>query len=201
MFKQFILTALLFAAPLAAEKSVLAFAGSSRDNSYNMALAREAAEIARQMGASVRFIDLKDYTLPIYDGDLEKKSGMPVKAKELRQLMIKSDAIIIASPEYNASITGLLKNTLDWASRTEDGNGSNEAFKGKKFALMSASPGQGGGKRGILHLQAIVQALGGQVVETQVLVPKADQAFNNQGQLTDQAIKDQLKTEIQSLLK
>lgn len=201
MLKHLLFVALLFTSPLAAEKTVLAFAGSTRDNSYNKYLANEAAEIARQLGAKVRVIDLKDYPLPLYDGDVEEKNGMPDKAKELRRMMIESDAIIIASPEYNASLTGVLKNTLDWASRTENKQGSNEAFKGKKFAIMSASPGQGGGKRGILHLQAIIQALGGQVVEVQVLVPQANLAFNAQGQLTNNAVKQELQKEIQLLVK
>lgn len=201
MIKQLLFVALLFTTPLAAEKTVLAFAGSTRDHSMNKYLANEAAELARQMGAKVRVIDLKDYALPLYDADVEEKTGMPEKAKELRRMMIESDAIIIASPEYNASLTGVLKNTLDWASRTENAQGSNEAFKGKKFAIMSASPGQGGGKRGILHLQAIIQALGGEVVEVQVLVPQAHQAFNAEGQLTNPAIKEQLKNEIQLLIK
>lgn len=201
MLKQLILAASLFTAPLAAEKTVLALAGSTRDNSYNKFLAKEAGEIARQMGAKVTVVDLKDFPLPFYDADYETKEGMPTKAKELRRLMVQSDAIIIASPEYNASLTAVLKNAIDWASRTEDKNGSREAFAGKKFALMSASPGQGGGKRGIVHLQAIIQALGGQVVDKQVLVPSAMEAFDAQGQITNPALKKQLEEEIQLLLK
>lgn len=201
MLKQLILVASLFTAPLAAEKTVLAIAGSTRENSYNKYLAREAADMASKMGAKVQVIDLKDYPLPFYDADLESKEGMPAKAKELRRLMVSSDAIIIASPEYNASITAVLKNAIDWASRTEDKNGSREAFAGKKFALMSTSPGQGGGKRGIVHLQQIIQALGGEVVDQQVLVPKSQEAFNAQGQLTDPALKAQLQKEIQLLVK
>lgn len=200
MLKLLITAAVLLSAPLAAEKTVLALAGSTRENSFNKALAKEAGKSAAEAGAKVRFVDLKDYPMPLYNEDAEKSFGMPDKAKELRRLMLESDAIIIASPEYNASVTAVLKNTLDWASRTEEGEGSNAAFKGKKFAIMSASPGQGGGKRGILHLQAILQALGGEVVAEHVLVGKAHEEFDVQGRLTNPYAKSQLKQEVASLL-
>lgn len=196
MIKHMIAVSLFFFAPLAAETNVLALAGSIRESSYNKYLAKEASEIARKMGATVKFVDLKEYNLPFYDEDFEAKSGMPQKMKDLRRDMVKSDVIIIASPEYNASLTGVLKNMLDWASRTENGEGSNEAFKGKKFAIMSASPGRGGGKRGLVHLQTILQALGGEVASLQVTVPEAHNAFNSRGQLNDSATKIQLENEI-----
>ncbi len=175
----FICSVLAFTfSPLAAEMKVLAFAGSNRANSYNKKLVHDAADIARQMGATVTVIDLKDYPMPFYDEDLESKQGMPNNAKKLRQLMIKNDAVIIASPEYNASIPALLKNTLDWVSRGENGSYSPDAFKGKKFAIMSASPGPGGGARALVHLRAIIEAVGGTVIEKQVSIPNAQEYFS-----------------------
>ncbi len=165
----------LFAFPLLAQMNILVFAGSTREGSYNKKLSKEAAEIARRLGANVTWIDLKDYPMPFYDADVEAK-GMPKNAKKLRDLMVANDMIVIASPEYNASIPAVLKNAIDWASRS-DGNASRSAFKGKKFALLSASPGKGGGARGLVHLKAIIEDVGGVVVSEQVSVPSAHAAF------------------------
>ncbi len=186
--------------PLAAEMKILGIAGSSRENSYNKQLLGEAATIARQMGATVTIIDLKDYPMPFYDADLEKNQGMPENAKRLRSLMINSDAIIIASPEYNGSLPAVLKNALDWASRSEDGESSREAFKGKKFAIMSASPGQGGGARGLVHLQQIIENIGGEVVQKQVTVKQAYKVMSGNGPIENAAIKQELKQEVQQLV-
>ena len=163
---------MVLAGSLSAETNVLVLAGSTRFSSYNKKLAQTAAQLATNMGGTVTFIDLKDYPMPLYDADLESSQGMPANAKKLRDAMIASQAIVIASPEYNASIPAVLKNALDWASRNEAGEGSRDAFLGKKFAIMSASPGQGGGARGLVHLQAILEEVGGQVVDTKVVVPR-----------------------------
>ena len=195
-----LLVCLAFALPLSAEMRVLAFAASTRADSYNRKLVLEAAEMARKMGAKVTVVDLKDYTMPFYNADHEAKEGMPAKAMQLRQLMIQSDAIIIASPEYNASIPAILKNLLDWTSRGEKGNYSPDAYKGKKFAIMSASPGKMGGARGLVHLRAVLEAIGGEVVSKQVSITEAHSAFNSKGQLIDPAKKEQLQEEVQQLL-
>lgn len=191
---------LTLASSLCAETKILAFAGSTREDSCNKKLVREAAGIARQMGATVTLIDLKDYPIPFYDADLETKEGMTPNAKRLRALMIESNAIIIASPEYNGSIPGLLKNALDWASRNEQGNPSRDAYSGKKFAIMSASPGSGGGARALAHLRTIIQNIGGEVIPEQVTVANCNGAFNAQGHLENPALKQALQAEIQQLL-
>lgn len=191
---------LAFTSSLCAEKKVLAFAGSTRTNSYNKALIEQAADTIRKMGATVTVIDLKDYPMPFYDGDFEKTKGMPESAKRLRKLMIESDAIIIASPEYNGSISAVLKNTLDWASRSETGGASREAFEGKKFALMSASPGQGGGARGLVHLQQIIENVGGEVLKKDVKVKQAHLVINEKGQLNNPAVMAELRQELQLLI-
>lgn len=200
MLKWILSLGLVLAGPLSAETKVLAFSGSLREGSLNKKLVIEASEIARQMGAKVTVINISDYTAPLYDGDLEAKSGMPAKAKQLRQLMIESNAIMIASPEYNGSLSAALKNVIDWASRSEDGKPSREAFKGKKFALMSASPGAGGGARGLAHLRSIIENVGGTVIQKEVIVPNSFEAFGADGKLKNQQTKQELKQLVQQLL-
>lgn len=155
-----------------AEIKVLAFAGSTRSESYNKKLVKEAAERACEMGAKITVIDLKDFPMPLYEADLEKEKGMPENAKKLRQIMMAHDAMIIASPEYNASIPALLKNALDWASRSEEGEGSKAAFKGKKIAIMCATPGKRGGAHALSHLRTVLQDVGGIVVPSQLGIPR-----------------------------
>ena len=196
MNKPFLFACLIAALPLIADINILAFAGSTRKDSYNKQLLLNAVEIAQQMGATVLVVDLKDYSMPFYDADLEAK-GMPKNAKKFRELMAKSDAIIIASPEYNSSIPAVLKNTLDWASRNKEGGSSSEAFKGKKFAIMSTSPGRMGGARGLVHLQGIIEDVGGQVIEQKVSIPQAHKYFSEKNRSENPT----LKAEIQELMR
>jgi NAD(P)H-dependent FMN reductase len=160
---------------------LLVFAGSTRAGSYNKQLAQEAAQVARDMGAQVTYIDLKDYPMPFYDGDAEAKQGMPKNAKRFRDALMANEGAVIAAAEYNGSISAVLKNAIDWASRGEDGKASQEAFKGKKFALMSASPSRTGGARGLVHLRAILEDVGGDVVAKEVSISRAYEkgAINN----------------------
>src|SRR4051812_41836968 len=124
---------------------VLCFAGSARRDSLNKKLARVAAEAARAAGAEVTFVDLDSYPIPLYHGDLEAAEGMPPHAMRLRELFLSHDALLIASPENNGSVSALLKNTIDWLSRDiGDGAGVNSGFApyhGKTAALLAASPG------------------------------------------------------------
>lgn len=200
MLKYYFSLLLLCSAPLAAaDTKVLAISGSTREDSWNKKLVKNAADLAKQMGATVTYVDLRDFQMPFYDADVEAK-GMPENAKRLRKMMIDSQAIIIATPEYNASISAVLKNALDWASRDEQGNPSRDAFKGKKFAIMSTSPGPGGGSRALAHLRAIIENVGGEVVTVQTAVPNAHEAFKTEGALQVPATQDQLKQEVQMLL-
>jgi chromate reductase, NAD(P)H dehydrogenase (quinone) len=200
MWKWIMVFCLAFSANLSAETKILAFAGSAREDSANKKLIAEATQFARQVGANVTLIDLKDYQVPFYDADFEIKEGMPTKAKQLRQLMLQSDIILIASPEYNGSLSALLKNTIDWASRNEEGGGSRDAFKGKKFALMSASPGSGGGNRGLVHLRTILENLGGIVIPQQVTVPDAYNAFDAQGHIKNENLKKEIQQLVQTAI-
>jgi len=188
-------------ANLSAEIKVLAFSGSTREDSFNQKLVVEAAEMARQMGANVTAVSLKDYAMPFYNEDLEKKEGLPAKAKELRKLMIQSQLIFIASPEYNGSVSGVLKNVIDWLSRNENSGSSRDAFKGKKFVLMSASPGSTGGARGLAHLKAIIENIGGVVVPQPVLIPHATGAFDDKGHLKEPRLKNELQQAIEAAIR
>ncbi len=152
--------------------------------------------MARKSGASVTVIDLNDYPLPFFDGDLEAKEGMPERANKLYEQLVQSQVVLIASPEYNASVTGVLKNALDWVSRPQ-GQRSSEAFKGKKFILLSASPGRTGGARGLVHLRAIIEDLGGTVIPEQISLPDAMNAFDAQGHLKNHKIKAELEQLVQ----
>jgi NAD(P)H-dependent FMN reductase len=109
---------------------ILVLAGSTRQASTNRLLARDAAEALRNAGLEAVFADLRDYPMPLYDGDLEDASGLPPAAKTLKDLARESDAFVIASPEYNGSYSAVLKNAIDWISRPEPGERTLEVFSG-----------------------------------------------------------------------
>ncbi|MBS0637404.1 MAG: NAD(P)H-dependent oxidoreductase [Verrucomicrobia bacterium] len=159
MYKWICLFLLFCVQGFAEQTKVLLFAGSTRTESLNKKLINEAATIVTSLGAEATVVDLRDYPIPFYDGDLEEKSGMPEHAKKLRSLMMQSDVVVISTPEYNGSIPGLLKNALDWMSRKETGGSSREAYLGKKFILLNASAGGNGGKRALSHLKMVIEAI------------------------------------------
>jgi chromate reductase, NAD(P)H dehydrogenase (quinone) len=194
------ITSLTFVTNGFAEVKVLAFAGSLREDSANKKLVREAARMAKEQGATVTVIDLKDYPMPFFDEDLESTQGMPEMAKAFRRKILESNVVFIASPEYNHSFSGVLKNALDWASRTEEGDRAKGAFKGIKFALMSASPGKGGGAKGLPHLREVLQDVGASLLAMQVSIPNAYTAFDAQGSLIDPKLKADLQEEVREAL-
>lgn len=165
---------------------LLFLAGSARRDSINKKLARSAAALAQAAGADARFVDLKDFEMPIYDGDLEDDIGLPENAKALKKLFIESDGFFIASPEYNSSLPPLLKNAIDWISRTEtDDEPSLVAFKGKVAAIGAVSPGALGGMRVLVPLRMLLGNIGVTVVPSQVSVPNGFEAFDDDGILKD----------------
>jgi len=164
---------------------IIAFAGSTRKDSYNKKLVQIAAAAARTAGADVEVIDLKNFPLPLFDEDFEKESGLPENAKALKKLFIAADGFLIASPEYNSSVTAVMKNTIDWISRPVSGEAPLAAFMGKSAALMAASPGGLGGLRGLVHIRSILGNIGVLLLPDQVAVPKAYEAFNPDGSLKD----------------
>jgi chromate reductase len=164
---------------------ILAFAGSTREGSYNKQLLKLAAAAASKAGGDVQVIDLRDLPLPIYDGDLESREGLPENARKLKQLFISHQAILISSPEYNSSVSGVLKNAIDWVSRPAPGEAPLAGFEGKVAGLLSASPGALGGLRGLVHLRAILGNIRVLVLPDQVAVSRANEAFDAEGRLKD----------------
>lgn len=179
---------------------ILVFAGSARTQSVNKKLATEAARLAREAGAEVTEIDLGNFPLPLYDGDLEAEEGLPENAGQIRRLMIDHQGLLLACPEYNSSITPLLKNTIDWVSRPAEGVPSLAAFKGKIATLLSASPGALGGLRGLVHVRAILGNLGVIVLPNQVALSQAHQAFSDDGLLTDERAAGRLRQAMSELV-
>lgn len=163
-----------------ASPRILAFSGSARRESLNRKLLAFAVTAARESGGEVTLIDLNDYALPLYHGDLEEAEGLPANAVKLIDLISRHDALLIASPEYNSMITPLLKNTIDWCSRAED-----DPFPGKVAAVVSASPGPFGGMRSQKLAQQLLLHLGCHVVPLQAILPQADKAFDAAGILID----------------
>jgi chromate reductase, NAD(P)H dehydrogenase (quinone) len=164
---------------------ILVFAGSTRRESYNKKLLKIAATGASAANADVTVLDLRDYPMPLFDEDLEKESGAPDSAVKLKKLFLEHDGLLIASPEYNSSITAVLKNTIDWVSRSAPGEQALAAYKGKVATILSASPGALGGLRGLVHLRAILGNIGVIVLPDQIAIPKAHEAFNEDGTLKD----------------
>jgi chromate reductase, NAD(P)H dehydrogenase (quinone) len=164
---------------------ILAFAGSARTDSFNKRLLPIAVQGARQAGVDVTVIDLRDFPLPIYDGDCEATQGLPPNALRLKELFAQHRGLLIAAPEYNSSITPLLKNTIDWVSRTAPGEAALASITGRTAALISASPGALGGLRGLRHVREILGNIGVLVLPDQVAVPKANEAFQPDGSLKD----------------
>ncbi len=172
---------------------ILAFAGSLRRDSWNKKLAHVVAEGARSAGAEVTVLDLRDYAMPLYDGDVEAASGLPDAAKRFKQALIAHHGLLIASPEYNSSISGVLKNAIDWASRAEPGEKPLICFEGKVAGLVSASPGALGGLRGLVTVRSILGNLRVLVVPEQVAVSKAHEAFDAEGRLSDAKVADSVR--------
>lgn len=165
---------------------ILVFAGSNRAGSLNARLAGALTKVLAGMECEVNRITLRDYEMPLYDGDYESQHGQPEAAYKLARLFHEHDAVVIVSPEYNASIPPLLKNTIDWISRINaDSQGKLVPCKEKVVAIAAASPGALGGMRGLIHLRAIMANLGCLVIGQQLTVPKADQAFDKDEQLLD----------------
>ncbi len=164
---------------------ILAFAGSLRKDSYNKKLVQIAAAAARNAGAEVTYLDLRDLPLPIYDADAEAQDGLPPNARKLKELMLAHQGLLMSCPEYNSSVTAVWKNTIDWASRPLPGEGSLAAFNGKVAAILSASPGALGGLRGLVHVRAILGNITVLVLPEQLAVARAHEAFAVDGSLKD----------------
>lgn len=164
---------------------ILAFAGSTREASFNKLLVKVAADGARAAGADVTVIDLRDFPLPLYDGDLEAADGLPETAQKLKTLFLDHQGLLISSPEYNGGMSAVLKNTIDWVSRPAPGEGGLAAYKNKVAGLMGTSPGRLGGLRGLNHVRQILTNVGVLVLPKQHALGGAGQAFDEAGKLTE----------------
>lgn len=181
---------------------ILVTAGSIRTGSFNARLAALAAKELSLLDADVTRISLADYPLPIYDGDLETKSGPPENALKLKRHFMASHGIFIASPEYNASVTPLLKNTLDWVSRVREGNEPPlAAYKNRVFAIGGASPGPFGGMRSHMALRQVLEiGCGALVIPDYITVREAATAFDDMDGLKDERSAKQLKSVLERLV-
>lgn len=180
---------------------IVVFAGSARKASRNKKLAAAAAQVARGLGADVTLIDLADYPMPIYNGDLEEAEGLPDHAKTLKQMFAAHDGMFIAAPEYNSSITPLLKNTIDWMSRAEPSDtGPMMAFRGKVAGLGATSGGKLGGLRGLVTVRMLLSNIGVHVVPDQVAVGGSETAFAEDGSLVDEMPAKLLDTTMKNLV-
>lgn len=176
-------------------------AGSARKASTNKQLAALAARTAEEVGAEVTLIDLADFDMPIYNGDIEADTGLPEAAKRLKQLFVEHDGFFIASPEYNSSIPAVLKNALDWISRPHTENEPGLwAFQGKVAGLGAVAPGALGGLRGLVPLRMMLGNIGVTVVPSQVAVSDGFNAFDENGELVADMPASLLKATITQLV-
>jgi|SRR5215467_2874672 len=181
---------------------ILVLAGSIRTGSFNGKLAAAAARELALAEADVTLISLADYPMPLFDGNLEADSGPPENACRLKRLICLQHGVFIASPEYNASITPLLKNTLDWVSRVRDGKEPPlAAYKNRAFALGAASNGTYGGMRSLMALRHVLElGCGALVIPEQVAVREAGLAFDDRETLKDERTAALLKTVVNRLI-
>ena len=173
---------------------VLAFAGSTRKESVNKRLARIALQAAKKAGAETTFVDLQDFNIPLYCDDLVAKEGIPEGVLQFKQLLNSHNGFFIASPEYNGSLTGVLKNAIDWATIKADGEERMSCWNGKIAGLVSASPGGLGGIRGLHHLRTILAGTGTFVLPNHLAVGNSTENLQNEKQITDEKLQLQLES-------
>lgn len=175
---------------------IVGLSGSARAGSFNTKLLARAMELASEV-ADTETVDVAALPLPLYNGDLEEASGLPENAIAIKKTLQAADGIIIASPEYNGSMTPLLSNLLAWCSRPhEDGEAMYSAFKGKVVGLVSTSPGNLGGLRGLVHTRDLLGNLMANVVAEQVAVGGSFKAFNEDGSLAIEAQEAMLRSAV-----
>ncbi|HVW58057.1 MAG TPA: NAD(P)H-dependent oxidoreductase [Rhizobiaceae bacterium] len=180
---------------------ILVFAGSLRTGAFSIRTADCAMKELALQGAAVTRISLGDYPLPLMDQDLEETKGIPENAMALGRLIAAHDGMLIASPEYNASIPPLLKNTIDWVSRIRRDNGrSFTPLAGKIAGLCSSSDSSFGGARGLYHLRAVLMACRVEVVTPQCVVPHASTAFDEEGNFREERLRQVMETLCQTLI-
>ena len=176
------------------ELKVLVFAASLRKESWNRQLAALAARMAGEHGATVDLASMHDFDVPLYDGDAEAGHGIPAGAEELRKRLQANDAFILASPEYNASMSGAVKNLIDWASRFRP-----QPFDGRHGLLLSASPSLGGGNRGLWVLRVPLEHLGARIFPDMFSLATAHKALVD-GDIADPALRGRFDATLKAFL-
>jgi chromate reductase, NAD(P)H dehydrogenase (quinone) len=178
---------------MAKKLKILAFAGSLREHSYSKRVVKTAVKGAENAGADVTYIDLRDFPMPIYNADDQEK-GFDKNALKLQKLLSEHQGLLIASPEYNGSLSGALKNAIDWTSRPNDEFKMGEVFSGKIGAIMTESPGGFGGIRCLGHLRSILSILGVNVLPSEIAVGKVHDFFDgNDAAMTDEKMRKLLE--------
>ena len=180
---------------------ILVFPGSNRTGSFNGQLADAVVKTLAEMGAEPTRISLADYDMPIFDQDLENEKGIPENVMKLGRMIAAHDGVVLVCPEYNASVTPLMKNTIDWVSRISSDSGKPlKPWKDKPVALGSASNGRLGGIRGLYHVRAALMNVGAHILTQQVAVSGASKAFDEKGMLKQDMGKPLLDDVCQSLI-
>jgi len=184
-----------------AAPKILIIPGSLRSGSRNAKLATVAAYEFAQADAEVTRISLADFPLPIYDGDLQARSGVPINAVNLKRMIGAHHGVLIVTPEYNSSIPGLVKNTIDWITRVQDPHETRgQVFREKPFAIAAASQSRLGGTRALAALRLILTACHATVIPNQLALSFADQAYDDMDRLKNQADIDALKGLVRQLI-
>lgn len=180
---------------------ILAFAGSLREHSYSKRVVKTAIEGARKAGAEVTYIDLRDYPMAIYNADDHLNKGFDENALKFQRLLSEHDGLLIASPEYNGSLSAALKNAIDWASRQSDEFKMGQVFRGKVAAIMTESPGAFGGLRCLGHLRGILSILLVNVLPSEIAVSKVGDLFDGDSEeMKDEKMKKLLEDLAESLV-
>jgi NAD(P)H-dependent FMN reductase len=180
---------------------ILVIPGSLRTGSLNAKLAAVAAHALAQEGAEVTRISLADFPLPIYDGDLQAKSGVPKHAVNLKRMMAAHHGVLIVTPEYNSSVPALVKNAIDWVSRVQDTHETRgQVFRERVFAIASASGGRLGGARALAALRLILSACHAQVIPNQLALAFAEDAYDEMDHLRNSADSVALKALVRQLI-
>jgi chromate reductase, NAD(P)H dehydrogenase (quinone) len=179
---------------MAKKQKILAFAGSLREHSYSKRVVKTAIKGAESAGAEVTYIDLRDFPMPLYNADDHEQLGFDENAAKLQKLLHEHHGLLICSPEYNGSLSGALKNAIDWTSRKSDEFKMGEVFGGKVGAIMTESPGGFGGLRCLGHLRSILSILGVNVLPSEIAVSKVHEMFDgNDTVMTNEMMKNLLE--------
>jgi NAD(P)H-dependent FMN reductase len=180
---------------------ILVIPGSLRSGSFNTRLAAVAARELAQSGAEVTRISLADFPLPIYDGDLQAKSGVPKNAVNLKRMIGAHQGVLIVTPEYNSSVPALVKNTIDWVSRVQDPHETRgQIFRDRVFAIAAASGGRLGGTRALAALRLILTACHAMVVPNQLALSFSDEAYDDMERLKHPADIEALRALVRQLI-